>query len=48
MTVADKNLRLGEAAKRGVGASSGQLPDMGLFAANFAGVQTLTRSSRMG
>ena len=30
-------LRLGEAAKRGVGASSGQLPDMGLFAANFAG-----------
>lgn len=30
-------LRLGEAAKRGVGTSSGQLPDMGLFAANFAG-----------
>ena len=30
-------LRLGEAAKRGVGASSGQIPDMGLFAANFAG-----------
>ncbi|MCA1081035.1 hypothetical protein LEP14_23515 [Salmonella enterica] len=28
---------MGEAAKRGVGASSGQLPDMGLFAANFAG-----------